>query len=148
MGRLNRHVHRETAPAEFVTLAIAAFDAQARLLGYCSAGHDPPLIVRGDKVDELRSSGLVLGIDPAERYHERDVDLQRGDLLLLYTDGAVDAMDFSGQRFGRERLMQSVMQNAALEPETAIQNILWDIRRFAGLAEQTDDITLVGLRAI
>lgn len=148
MGRLNRHVYRETAPAEFVTLAIVAFDAQARLLGYCSAGHDPPLIVRGNKVDELHSSGLVLGIDPAERYHERDVDLQRHDLLLLYTDGVVDAMDFSGQKFGRNRLVQSLIQNATIEPDPAVRNILWDIRRFAGLAEQTDDITLVGLRVL
>lgn len=146
MGRLNRHVHRETAPAEFVTLAIVAFDAQARQLGYCSAGHDPPLIVRAGTVDELKSSGLVLGIDPSERYHERYVDLHRDDLLLLYTDGVVDAMDFAGHTFGRERLAQSLLQYAALDPDTGIRNILWDIRRFAGLAEQTDDLTLVGLR--
>lgn len=146
MGRLNRHVYRETAPSEFVTLAIVAFDAQARQLGYCSAGHDPPLIVRAGAVDELTSSGLVLGIDEAERYHERYVDLRHDDLLLLYTDGIVDAMDFAGQKFGRERLAESLIRYADLDPDTAIRNILWDIRRFAGLAEQTDDLTLVGLR--
>ena len=66
--------------------------------------------------------------------------------MLLYTDGALDAADFAGELFGRARLHAALRQYGALAADQVLRNIQWDIRRFIGLAERADDLTLVGLR--
>ena len=81
-------------------------------------------------------------------YHEHALPLCPGDLLLLYTDGAIDARNFAGDEFTRERLWQSFQSYGALRPQHVLDNIVWDIRRFVGLAEQSDDLTLVALRVL
>ncbi|MFN0134710.1 MAG: PP2C family protein-serine/threonine phosphatase, partial [Phycisphaerae bacterium] len=89
---------------------------------------------------------LVLGIDPNEKYEADRVALRPGDLCLLYTDGVIEAMDFASQTFGRERLVESLLQHGSQPADQALRQIRWDIRRFVGLAEQSDDLTMVGLR--
>jgi sigma-B regulation protein RsbU (phosphoserine phosphatase) len=83
-----------------------------------------------------------------ERYENYGIDLQVDDLLLLYTDGAIEATNFAGEFYGRERLMKALQTNGKLELGTALRAIQWDVRRFVGLAEQTDDLTLLGLRVV
>lgn len=146
LTRLNRHICRETRPAEFVSLLIVAVDRTGRRLGLCSAGHSPPLLLRDGQIHEPDQAGLVLGVDPNEVYRERCVDLCPDDAVLLYTDGAVEAMNFEGQTFGRQRLLAALRAYGNLPPQHALRNIRWDIRRFVGLADQSDDLTLVALR--
>ena len=144
--RLNQHVCRETTPAEFVTMLAVAVDRDAGQIRLCSAGHEPLLICRDDEVLTVDEAGLVLGVDPRESYAVHTVDVRAGDFLLLYTDGAIDATNFAGVMFGRERLLASARQYAGLDPDAAVRNLVWDIRRFVGLAEQADDLTLVGMK--
>lgn len=147
LTRLNRHVHQETSDAEFVTLLAIAIDESGRRLGYCNAGHEPLLVLRDGEIQEHGGEGgLVLGFDEDETYAEKSAILRPNDLLLLYTDGAIDAMNFEGQHFGRTRFHEALRQYGGFAPEHALRNILWDIRRFVGLAEQSDDLTLVALR--
>jgi sigma-B regulation protein RsbU (phosphoserine phosphatase) len=146
MTRLNAHVCHETAPSEFVTMQLVAIDPDGRRLGYANAGHEPLLILRDGRVRYFEDGGLVLGIEPGERYEEATVELRPNDVLLLYTDGVVEAMNFERELFGRERLRQSLVANGRLATDAALRAILWDIRRFVGLAEQSDDLTLVGIR--
>lgn len=146
MSRLNAHVCHETAPSEFVTMLMVAIEPDGRRLGYVSAGHEPLSILRDGRVRYFEDGGLVLGIDPAERYHEATIELRPGDVLLLYTDGVIEAMNFERELYGRERLRQSLVANGRLAMDAALRSMLWDIRRFVGLAEQSDDLTLVGIR--
>jgi sigma-B regulation protein RsbU (phosphoserine phosphatase) len=143
---LNQHVCRETTSSEFVTLLLIAVDAAARELRYVNAGHEPLLILRGGEVRPADQADLVLGIEPNERYSEHVLELRPGDFVLLYTDGVVEAMDFGGETFGRERLFDALREYGAQSPDQALRNIRWDVRRFVGLAEQSDDLTMVGLR--
>jgi sigma-B regulation protein RsbU (phosphoserine phosphatase) len=148
LNRLNRQICGETLPSEFVTLLVIAVDVERRLLGYASAGHEPLLLLRQG---EVRSSGhgeMVLGIDPTETYREHRLELQPGDALLLYTDGLVEGMNFSGELFGRQRLLAALREHGGLATDQVLQNILWDLRRFVGLAEQSDDVTMVGLKTL
>jgi len=145
---LNRLMYRDTTPSEFVTLLLVTIDRAARRLTYCNAGHEPPLLLRDGQVQAPEEGDLVLGIDPAEVYHEHEVPLRPGDLVLLYTDGAVEARDFEDREFGRDRLHASLRQYGPMNTQQVLNNILWDIRRFVGLAEQSDDLTLVGLRVL
>ncbi len=148
LTRLNRHVCRETLPREFVTLLLVAIDPDAQELTYANAGHEPVLIVRDGSVTTSSEADLVMGIDPEETYHEHTLPLHAGDFILLYTDGAVEARDFADHEFGRERLHESLLSYGALTADQVLSNIVWDVRRFVGLAEQSDDLTLVGLRIL
>jgi len=144
--RLNRHVCRETTPSEFVTMLMVALSPDGRVAEYCSAGHEPLLLLRDDVVRPVHDAGLVLGVEPTERYTAHRLELRPHDFLLLYTDGAIDAVNFADEAFGRPRLHEALRQYGQLEPQQVLRNIMWDIRRFIGLAEQVDDLTMVGLR--
>jgi sigma-B regulation protein RsbU (phosphoserine phosphatase) len=148
LTRLNRQVCRETTPAEFVTLHLLAIDPAARRVTYSNAGHEPLLILRRGQVLSTEEADLVLGIESSEVYHEYTLPLEPGDFLLLYTDGAVEARNFEDEEYGRERLHESLRTYGALAPQQLLNNIVWDVRRFVGLAEQSDDLTLVGLRVL
>ena len=140
--RLNIMLHRDSKPTEFVTLFYGVLDAKNRRLTYCNAGHPPGLLLREGQVTELRSDNMVLGVDPDEAYTQSIVDLQSGDLLLLYTDGLADAMNFENQTFGRQRIIQAFKKGGDTA-EMVAQNILWEMRRFVGLTRRTDDVTMI-----
>ena len=143
VSRVNRHLCRDTLVSEFATLFYGVFSADGRQLTYCSAGHDPPLLLRYGKVERLNIGGLVIGVDPNEPYTREVLELEAGDIVIFYTDGVVEAMDFDGRSFGRDRLRRSLLRHQEAEAPTLAQQLLWDVRRFAGLATQSDDITLV-----
>jgi sigma-B regulation protein RsbU (phosphoserine phosphatase) len=148
LNRLNRQICGETLPSEFVTLLVIAVDVERRLLGYARAGHEPLLLLREGEVRAFGQGGTVLGIDATETYREYRLELQAEDALLQYTDGLVEAMNFAGEQFGRERLFAALREYGGLAMDQVLQSILWDLRRFVGLAEQSDDVTMVGLRIL
>jgi sigma-B regulation protein RsbU (phosphoserine phosphatase) len=121
-------------------------------LTYSNAGHEPLLILRAGDVLATHDAELVLGVRPGEVYHEHDLPLAGGDLLLLYTDGAVEARTFDDEEYGRDRLRDSLRTYgdpaAGLSVDQVLRNIVWDIRRFVGLAEQSDDLTLAAARVL
>ena len=146
MTRVNRQIFNDTTSSEFVTVMLAAIGSDVRKLSFCSAGHEPLLHMRAGKVRSIDRGGLVLGIHEREPYQEEQLELAQGDFVLLYTDGMFEAMDFKGVSFGRHRLRRALLSYADQPPDQLLRNMLWDVRRFAGLAEQSDDITLVGIR--
>lgn len=148
LTRLNRQACRETTSSEFATLLLIAFDVEHRRLSYCSAGHEPPLLLRDGDVRRLTAGDMVLGLDPSETYAEHSVAICPGDTILLFTDGAIDAMNFDGELFGRARLQAALQNYGPMTIDQVLRNTLWDIRRFIGLAEQADDLTMVGVRVL
>jgi sigma-B regulation protein RsbU (phosphoserine phosphatase) len=127
-------------------MLVIVIDADARSLTYVNAGHEPLLILRRGEVQIAGEGDLVLGIERDVTYQEHTLGLEPGDVLLLYTDGASEARNFADEEFGRERLRESLRTYGGLDPQQVLDNIVWDIRRFAGLAEQSDDLTLVCVR--
>jgi serine phosphatase RsbU (regulator of sigma subunit) len=143
--RINLMLCRDTKATEFVTLLYGVVDARNRRLTYCNAGHPPGLLLRDGRLIELGSDNMVLGVDPEQAYAQQFVDLKQGDLLLLYTDGLADAMNFNGETFGRQRIVEAFKKGGATA-DTVAQNILWDMRRFVGLTKRTDDVTMIVAR--
>lgn len=143
--RLNRMLCRDTTPSEFVTLFYGVLDARNRRLTYCNAGHPPGLLLRGGEVAELHAGDMVLGVDPHQEYSQSILELQTGDTLLLYTDGVMDAMNFQQETFGRQRVIDALRRGGWTAAEVA-QNLLWDVRRFVGMAKQSDDLTILVVR--
>ncbi len=145
MRRINLMICRDNKVGEFVTLFYGVLDATNRRFTYCNAGHPSALILRDGQIIELSSENMVLGVDPTEQYVQRVVDLQSGDLLLLYTDGLMDAMNFENKTFGRQRIIEAFLQGGATA-EAVAGNLIWSMRRFAGLSKRMDDITIVVAR--
>ncbi len=146
MAEVNRHMCRDSSPGEFTTAFYGVLTPDGRRFTYCNAGHDPPMHLRDGQLSYLETGGMILGVDCTARYERGIVELQAGDILLLYTDGAVEALNFADEQFGRARLAESLMRYADQPAERIVQNINWDLRRFRGLADRLDDLSLVALK--
>lgn len=143
IGYVNEHMYRDTDPQEFATFFYGIFDADADRLSYCNAGHEPPVLLRGQDFLRLDAGGLVIGAFADAHYEGGELRVLPGDVLILTTDGTTEAMNFENEVFGRGRMRESILRHRALEAAPMAQQILWDIRRFVGLADQSDDIALV-----
>lgn len=144
--KLNRVACSECRDGEFITLFVASIDTNENTLTYCSCGHEPALLLRDDKIIELDEGGLVLGIMPEAVYETKTIDFRKGDTLLMYTDGLIDAMNFYGETWGRGRLVDALRQLPRDRAEQLVYNLLQYRRRFVGLANQTDDTSIVVIR--
>ncbi len=164
MARVNETMARDTLPNEFATVFYGVIDPKPRADGgrrftYCNAGHDPPMLFRPSRdatagappqLIELTTGGMIIGIDPLQKYERGIIDLHPGDTLVLYTDGIIDAMNFQDKKFGRARLREALLSHLASHPEAAARSVTdhvtWEVRRFIGLRDETDDSTLVAIR--
>lgn len=147
LRRVNLQMHTDTLVHEFATLAYCVFSPDGRILTYSNAGHPPPLVLRGERFIELSAGGLAIGIEPDEQFEQETIRLEQKDTLIMVTDGVMDAMDYQGNAFGRERLLAAIWRYRDLDAHSLSRQLLWEVRRFAGLADQSDDITVVVVRA-
>lgn len=144
---VNRRLYFDTLPGEFATAFYMELAADGRSVKYCNAGHEPLLLLRGNEIISLDSGGLALGIDPDEKFECAEAELQPGDQLLLFTDGMTEARNFDNQAYGRERLMNSLRTHGNSAQKSSADHVakqlLWDVRRFTGLAPLGDDVSIV-----
>lgn len=146
ISRTNRHMCRDTLVSEFATIIFGVFAPDGKSFTYCNAGHLPVLRLRNQKFTEHMTGGMVIGVQEQARYEVESISIESGDILVFVTDGVTEAMDFQGIQYGWDRLLESIQKHQALEAKTLAQQILWDVRRFAGLADQSDDITIVAVK--
>lgn len=114
IARVNLALAHDTRPNEFATLFYGVFDPTTLTLTYCNAGHDPPFIMRPSQQTSgrppvfrtLDAGGMAVGIDPEQHYEHTVEHLQTGDVIVAYTDGVNEAMNFDNEKFGRPRLYQ------------------------------------------
>lgn len=143
VSRVNKSMSLDMRSNEFITLWYGVLDYRNRQLTYSSAGHEPAILIRGGKMIELGTGGMVIGVDPEQRYDKEVVQLQKGDVLWIYTDGVPDAMNYSGEKFGKTRMRESLMKYVDESAEQICRQMLWETRRFVGLNRRTDDTTIV-----
>ncbi|MBN1435609.1 MAG: SpoIIE family protein phosphatase [Sedimentisphaerales bacterium] len=144
--RVNRMFCRDTIEGEFATLFCANLELATGKMSYCNAGHNYPLLFRGDEVIELRTGGTILGVNRELEYEAGEIEMQGGDFLLLYTDGLAEAVNFEREPFGVERIVQAVRDSRHLPAEQATRNILWTMRKFTGLTRRFDDTAVIALK--
>ena len=143
MAKVNRGMVRDTRDNEFATVFYATLDWKTRRMTYCSAGHDPALLLRDGAFIPLDLGGMVLGVDEQAVFEKGVIDLQTDDVLLIYSDGLTDAMNFQEEKFGRQRVMEAVQSAAGGSAREIMKHVLWEVRRFVGLNSQSDDLTLM-----
>ncbi|MCP4713425.1 MAG: SpoIIE family protein phosphatase [Planctomycetes bacterium] len=146
INRVNRMFCQDNTFGEFATLFCASLMPDYSCLTYCNCGHEPPLLLRGQEVISLSEGGTIIGLDPDTPYQLQKVDLQKDDILVMYTDGLADAVNFQRESFGKARIIEAVQASAVMAAEPAAKNILWLMRKFAGLTKRYDDTALVVLK--
>lgn len=144
LSRANRLLGQNTDKCNFITFFYALLDPPTQQFCYANAGHNPPLLISSDGTHrQLESRGLVLGVRDNVDYEEETILLQPGDLLVIYSDGIIEAMNAWHEEFGEGRLLAVVKQNRALTANALIEAIIQSVKQHAGQAPQSDDMTLV-----
>lgn len=139
---VNRALTRTGSRRAFMTFFYAVLDPGDGRLDYVSAGHPFPLLRRADgRLEELGEGALPLGMKADLELRVTSSRLEPGDLLVLYSDGLVEALGESGRAFGFERL-RGLLETAAT-PQAVHDRILGDFEAFVGTQPLTDDLTLV-----
>ena len=146
VGQVNRHLCRDTLESEYASLVYGVLSRDGREFTYCNAGHPPPLWLRDGELTPLETGGPIIGVWPHAYLQRETVELRAGDALIMVTDGITEAMNYEGQMYGSSRLTESIRKHALLDARQLARQILWDVRRFVGLADQSDDITIVVVR--
>ncbi len=151
---VNRRLYPDIKQDMFVSMLYVIIDTRTSDVTVARAGHDPPLLYRaaGRETVPLRPPGMAVGIDRGDVFDRVMVDetvtLAPGDGILLYTDGATEALDAHDSEFGLARLTQAVQANAPKGAAATVSNIAAELREFAGDAAQHDDITLISIRKL
>ena len=148
--RANDVILTDARSEMFVTVFYAVLDPQTNRLTYANAGHNPPLIYRAAhrQVTMLKGRGMALGVLPDVSYEEHEIQLEPGDMILLYTDGATDAINAQEEEFSADRLAELVALNARTSPDEMVASIIRSLADFAGEGVRFDDVTLVGIKRI
>ncbi|MFL6351652.1 MAG: PP2C family protein-serine/threonine phosphatase [Bryobacteraceae bacterium] len=148
VSQLNRQLYAHTSPEKYATFFFALFDEKSRSLTYTNAGHLSPLLFRNGDVVSLDSNGTVVGAFPFAKYNESCLNVDKGDLLVCYTDGITEPENAYGEMFGEERLIDLVRKHAHREDEEIVQNVLEAVRSWTGTPELHDDMTLLLARQV
>lgn len=147
---VNASLSRDMTRGMFVTLAYAEFDPDVGQVAMARAGHNPPLLVQGGQVGALQPDGIALGIDPGDLFSNtlriQRLNLAAGDVLVLYTDGVIEAMDPQGNEYTTARFVEVLKGTAGLDPQSIVDAVLEDLRLHVRGAEPSDDVSLLVIR--
>lgn len=132
----------------FLTMFYLQYQRTTRQLSYSNAGHITPLLLRcgDDHCESLDSEGMVIGVRKSVEFEQKQVTLNRGDLLLLYTDGVIEAENVDGQFFGRKRLCQILCESAPQSADKIIDSILTRLKSYCKAKVFKDDLTMILMR--
>jgi sigma-B regulation protein RsbU (phosphoserine phosphatase) len=145
----NTQLFQSTDTDKYVTLFYGVLDTAKRELQYSNAGHNPPLMIRSGREPLLLTvGGPVLGILPEAPFDEATISFDPGDLLLIYSDGYSEAMNFAFEEFGEERLLAIARENRSASAALLIDRIGEAVKEHCGGASQTDDMTMIVVRAV
>lgn len=133
----------------FTTAVLAQYNPASRALKYVNAGHNAPVLRRaGGRIERLDTGGLPLGIAASATHEIAEVQLASGDVLVLYTDGVVEAVSESGQEYSEGRWLDTVRAMPAATAQDTLRYLMASVDSFAGAARQFDDITCMVFRSL
>lgn len=132
----------------FVTLFIGILNVHTGVMDYCNAAHNYPFILHADGTMRTltKSHGIPLGIYKNKPYKSNSIELQQGDLVLLYTDGIINSRNPLGKHFGTEKLKQEINGMNNLDAREVVNRLLESIRNYEEGSAQSDDISMLALK--
>ena len=148
LARVNRELCQDNDALMFVTVFCGILNYRTGELAYSNAGHPPPLVLPAGREPEwlMLPHGLVLGAMENAAYQTYQTRLQRGDGLLLYTDGVTEAINCEQQFYEDWRLMECVRSSKLLDAQGLVSRVRAGVGEFSAGAFQADDITVLALK--
>ena len=148
LERLNRQICAGNQNLDlFATLVIGDLNATSGVVRLASAGHPPPLWLRqGSEAVEIKTGGILLGIDESSRYSNEQIQLQPTDSLLLFSDGLLDCVDPAGHRFGMERTRKRVKNHGQIHLPELLSQIEDGVDQWRAGTPLADDLSVLLLR--
>ena len=148
---MNKALCDQNSENMFLTLFLGVLDCKTGKLTYCNAGHNAPLYLRFDDeqftIEALPvKANLPLGIEPTFPFQAQTIQIHHNDLLFLYTDGLSEAENTAHAQFGEQRILQSLAELKDSRPRAVIDQMLTHVEAFVDGAEQSDDLTMLGIR--
>lgn len=146
---LNRGIAGKIDMDHFATLCLLSIDAATGELEFANAAHQPLLVYRrdADAIETVDIKSIPVGVERATEYNAKKLKLRQGDILLLYTDGIVEAMNEGGKQYGRKNLGQALARARDLPPAKIAETIREEVRDFTGRARRHDDQSLLVVKA-
>jgi serine phosphatase RsbU (regulator of sigma subunit) len=152
LGKANRMLAQDIKKGMFVTALYCILDKRTNVMKVASAGHNPMVVWRAatNQVQLVNPNGIALGFDKGPVFErtvkEEMITLGRGDRIVLYTDGTVEAMNAANQEFGDDKFFQLVKQLATRDSNQMLNLLVKSLDEHKGSAPQSDDITIVTMR--
>lgn len=151
VSRINNLVY-ETFPYErFVTLFYCELISDKKgLCQYVNAGQNPPMFYKSEinRIDSLSSTGPVLGPAPYQKYHSDSINFRKNDILLLYTDGIVEATNEKFEFFGEDRIKEVIVKHKDNNPKEICNKLIQEVEKFSSHGVYSDDRTIVVIKRI
>ncbi|MBW2538887.1 MAG: SpoIIE family protein phosphatase [Deltaproteobacteria bacterium] len=151
MIRANRRTKKDIKSGMFVALLYAVLNTNDKTLSLCSAGQTQPVHLSAESgkaiLVETKGDTFPLGILEDVEYQETRLELAPGDMIVLYTDGIVEAMNEQEEMYGFDRLLEVVQGAKSMTAESLLKKILYEVNAFVGGVAQHDDITIIVINA-
>ncbi len=147
--RMNRYCCAHSLEGRrYTTAFFAEYNPATRVLTYVRAGHNEPYLLRASgQFERLNAGGLPLGINSNEPYLSTEITLATGDLLLIYSDGLIEAVNEREEEFGEQRVIDLMKNSPRETAEQTLRRMLSSVRAFTGQRRQYDDMTALVVRA-
>ncbi|MGL4945487.1 MAG: PP2C family protein-serine/threonine phosphatase, partial [Fusobacteriaceae bacterium] len=148
LDALNKIIYSDIAENMFITVMHCRYDYNTKILSYSNAGHNPMIVYRAatDSLELHIVKGVAIGFIRNYSYRQSELKLEKGDIVVLYTDGITEAENSSKELFGMERLKEIIYKNRYEDAETIKRRLLSVLDNFTGEQEQSDDLTFVILK--
>lgn len=150
MTESNRLLAGYSVDCMFVTVFYAVYNTGTGMMTWCNAGHNPPHLLRSDgSVEELpRTENVMAGVFDDMEYTEYTLQMDRGDTLVMFTDGVTEAMNRDGMEFGSARLKNVITGQTTKSSRQVVETVKRAISDFTDGAEQSDDITMLVIKRL
>lgn len=143
---LNTILYNISGGDKFVTLFLAGIDRDSRTITYVNAGHCYPIFLQEDSHRFFESSCMLLGIVPQLDIAEASVSYEKGDVLLLFTDGIVEQENSAGEMFSSERILAEVLHMRQASARTIVEHLRVTLNAYGEGAERADDVTMLCIK--
>lgn len=148
MQSLNETLLERKVDAQYATLLVALWEPRSGKLTLCNAGAEPPMIFRHGEVIKPKAEGVPIGLLEAREYEEAEFQTERGDLILLYSDGVEDQLNARGEDYSRQRILRLLKKHGAEPPKELADAIISDLDLFRDDTPITDDQSVVVMRVL
>ena len=152
LAELGAHVNeilcRDGLPNRFASLVYLELESGSNVIQILNAGHMPAIIIRDNRIQEMPRGSPALGLEKEITFIEQQIEMKKGDVLFIYSDGITDARNEAGKFFGEQRMMKLIQQYSGLSIEKIGKNILNEVEQFIGTERLYDDLSMVILKRI